>query len=231
MTAVPAPCENWKAMLLAEGPQLRHVEAFGRLLATLHTTAAARSDELSPLFSDTRFFDTLRLEPYYVSTLEAVPAAADFIRELVFEVRRERHTLVHGDYSPKNVLVHADGLVLIDHEVVHWGDPAFDLGFALTHFLSKANHRPDRRTAFAAAANDFWRTYSRTAAATFDLLEHRAVKHTLACLLARVAGRSPLEYLSAVERARQRAAVLVLIAELPDCVEALVGRFLALISE
>ena len=35
-------------------------------------------------------------------------------------------------------------------------------------------------------------------------LETRAVRHTLACLLARVVGRSPLEYLDAAERSRQR---------------------------
>ena len=59
---------------------------------------------------------------------------------------------MHGDYSPKNVLVHDGRLVLLDHEVIHFGDPGFDLGFSLTHLLSKAHHLPAERENFATAA-------------------------------------------------------------------------------
>jgi aminoglycoside phosphotransferase (APT) family kinase protein len=71
---------------------------------------------------------------------------------------------VHGDYSPKNVLIHGGRLTLLDHEVIHWGDPAFDVGFSLTHLLSKAHHRPARRRDFADAARTHWAIYHRRVA-------------------------------------------------------------------
>ena len=103
-------------------------------------------------------------------------------------------------------------MVLLDHEVIHWGDPAFDLGFSMAHFLSKAHRLAGVRRALADACRRYWREYVRALGAVgwLDGLERRAVRHTLACLLARVAGRSPLEYLDDMLRIRQREAVLPL---------------------
>ena len=66
---------------------------------------------------------------------------------------------MHGDYSPKNILLYRDRLVLLDHEVIHFGDPAFDVGFSLTHLLSKALHVAFRRREFLDAAQSYVRTY------------------------------------------------------------------------
>jgi aminoglycoside phosphotransferase (APT) family kinase protein len=146
---------------------------------------------------------------------------------LVEETRSRRDTLVHGDYSPKNVLVREGKLVLLDHEVIHFGEPAFDLGFSLTHFLSKAHHLPDMRKYFADAARFYWATYREVVEElpwAADI-EQRAVRHTLGCLLARVAGRSPLEYLDESERAHQREAVLALLQYPPESVPGLVEDF------
>src|SRR5690606_31921066 len=97
---------------------------------------------------------------------------------------------VHGDYSPKNVLVHGGRLVLLDHEVIHFGDPTFDLGFSLTHFLSKAHHLPPRRDAFAEATRQYWERYRQLVAEEpwADDLEGRAVRKTLGVMLARARG-------------------------------------------
>ena len=142
-------------------------------------------------------------------------------------------TLVHGDYSPKNVLVYQGRLILLDHEVSHYGDPGFDLGFGFTHLLSKAHHLPQLRGEFAAAALACWRAYGEVVGAVpwIAALEPRAVRHTLGCLLARVAGRSPLEYLDAAERARQRAVVVELMQAPPSTVAELVAGFVAGLGE
>jgi aminoglycoside phosphotransferase (APT) family kinase protein len=228
MQAVPQPHANWKTLLLAGGLQQRHAAAFGELLATIHRRSGERLAELSYDFPDRRFFETLRLEPYYRYTATQVPPAANFLTALIAETLAQRSALVHGDYSPKNVLIHNDHLILLDHEVAHIGDPAFDLGFGLTHLLSKAHHLPAQRAAFGLAALTFWEAYDRVLGAVpwRGELEARAVRHTLGCLLARVAGRSPLEYLGAAERARQQAAVLALMADPPDGVVALAGGFI-----
>ncbi|HET7568756.1 MAG TPA: aminoglycoside phosphotransferase family protein [Gaiellaceae bacterium] len=224
MAAVPQPHENWKTMLLAGDLRAGHVERFGLLLRSIHRNALEHRRPLRRTFGDRSFFERLRLEPYYAYAGERVPEAAGFLAELVAETRAHRDTLVHGDFSPKNVLVRGDELVLVDHEVVHFGDPAFDLGFSLAHLLSKAHHLRDRRDDFAAAALLYWRTYAEDADPE---LEPRAVRHTLACLLARVAGRSPLEYLDDGERARQQAAVLALLPAPPQTLDGLVEGIVA----
>ena len=229
MEAVPSPHENWKAMLLS-GRRLfpRHVRQFGALLGSIHRGAWERRGEVGPLFEDRSFFESLRVEPYYAYTAAQVPAAAGFLNDLIDTTRSTRQTLVHGDYSPKNVLVPRGGrIVLLDHEVVHWGDPAFDLGFALTHLLSKANHLAPYRQAFADAAVLFWRTYL---AALGDVpwrgeVEGPATRHTLGCLLARVSGRSPLEYLSPDEQEKQRTAALALMKRAPASLDDTIRDF------
>jgi tRNA A-37 threonylcarbamoyl transferase component Bud32 len=228
MEAVPEPHENWKAMLLGGRVQGEHFEQFGRLLGEIHRNAHERRDELAPIFDERSFFESLRLEPYYSYTATQVPAAADFLRALADESRASRMTLVHGDYSPKNVLIYEGSLVLLDHEVIHFGDPAFDLGFSLTHFMSKAHHLLDRRGEFAEAAVLYWSVYLRTLGEVgwAEELEARVVRHTLGCLLGRVAGRSPLEYLDDAERARQKNAVLALMSDAPTTVPDLVDRFI-----
>ncbi|CAA9586471.1 MAG: hypothetical protein AVDCRST_MAG18-3933 [uncultured Thermomicrobiales bacterium] len=231
MTAVPPPHDNWKTLLLAGQLDPDHVAQFGTLLGTIHRNASG-DPAVAREFDDRSFYDSLRLDPYYRYTSTQIPAAAPFIADLLAETKATRLTLVHGDYSPKNILVRQGKLILLDHEVVHHGDPAFDLGFGLTHLLSKAHHLPALRGEFAAAAALFWQRYRDALGDVSWLpgLEARVVRHTLACLLARVAGRSPLEYLDEAERARQRATVVALMREVPGGVsggEGLVGKFVA----
>lgn len=227
MEAVPQPHCTWKTVLLAGGVERAHVHQFGRLLATIHRRASERQTEVAAAFDDRSIFESLRVEPYYSYTAAQVPEAARFMTDLIMTVRARRLTLVHGDYSPKNVLVYNNRLMLVDHEVIHFGDPAFDLGFSLAHLLSKAHHVQTHRDEFAAAAHAYWRAY-RDAVGNVEWaesLEEYVVSNTLGCLLARVAGRSPLEYLSREERERQSAVVLGLMQTRPDCMRDLVSRF------
>ncbi|MEZ4623313.1 MAG: phosphotransferase [Thermomicrobiales bacterium] len=215
-------------MLLRGDLDPGHVDQFAVLLGTIHRESARRRDELEPVFGDRGFFENLRLEPYYEYAASQVPESSAFYAALLSETRAISQTIVHGDYSPKNVLVYDGRLILLDHEVIHFGDPGFDLGFALTHLISKAHHLPDCRSGFANAANDFWNRYEETVSGCewADDLQPRAVRHTLACLLARVSGRSTLEYLDGVERDRQRRIVLELMQAPPVSVSDLVTGFI-----
>jgi aminoglycoside phosphotransferase (APT) family kinase protein len=228
MEAVAQPHANWKTMLLAGDLQKDHVAQFGRLLAAIHRETGLKRDALMADFGDRTFYESLRLEAYYLYTGTQVPEAAAFYGALVAETRARQDTLVHGDYSPKNVLVYRGQLVLLDYEVAHLGEPAFDLGFSMTHLLSKAHHVAGKRAAFAEAARQYWDTYRAALGepAWANGFEARAVRHTLGCLLARVAGRSPLEYLTAEARARQRQAVVALMQAPPETVEGLIGGFI-----
>ncbi|MFQ5477447.1 MAG: phosphotransferase family protein [Candidatus Binatia bacterium] len=227
MGAVPKPHDNWKTLLLAGALVTDHVEKFARLLARIHGGAHAWHDEIAREFEDRSFFETLRLEAYYGYSATRVEEAAAFLGALIEKTRSRRLTLVHGDFSPKNVLVRDGELILLDHEVMHFGDPAFDLGFAMTHLLSKAHFLRAQRPAFLEAARVFWKTYVETLGEfpwSGDL-EQRAVEHTLGCCLARVCGRSPLEYLDRGQRTKQRRIVTALIEDAPDSVEALIAGF------
>ena len=127
------------------------------------------------------------------------------------------------------MLIYDNRLILLDHEVIHFGDPAFDVGFAVAHLLSKANHLSAKRAAFANAAELFWTFYFAGVgqAPWTGELEQHAVRHALGCLLARVAGRSPLEYLDEAQRHRQQAAVLDLmrVDDPPRAMADLIARF------
>ena len=227
MAEVPEPHENWKQMLLAGNLLQNHVKQFGLLLGSIHNRSARRSKQLLNLFGDRTIFEALRLEPYYRYTARQVPEAALFLNQLIADTLACRTSLVHGDYSPKNILVHDGRLVLLDFEVMHFGDPAFDIGFSLAHLLSKANHLAGRRTDFAEAAIQYWGTYASCAFAQswISEVEPRATRHTLACCLARVTGRSPLEYLSPAERAIQARTVLGILEAPPSTIRDLVSEF------
>jgi aminoglycoside phosphotransferase (APT) family kinase protein len=223
MQAVPRPHENWKTMLMAGDVRREHVQQFGQLLGTIHRSAAEKSDTVRPIFDDTSFFESLRLEPYYQYTAKQVAPGAQFLTNLLEQTRRRRQTLVHGDFSPKNILVRDRRLILLDHEVIHWGDPAFDLGFALAHLLSKARLLPPHRESFKTAAIEFVARYI-AAGCGGDELHRFLIDHTLACMLARVAGRSQLEYLSESEKQSQAHVVVGLMHDRPDTLSTLVER-------
>jgi 5-methylthioribose kinase len=227
MAEVPEPHQNWKQMLLAGNLVQDHLEQFGLLLGCIHSRSARASRALLKLFDDRAVFETLRLEPYYRYTASQIPESAAFLNQLIADTLACRVCLVHGDYSPKNILVHDGRLVLLDCEVMHFGDPAFDIGFSLAHFLSKANHLHRMRIAFGEAAIQYWQTYASCAptGTWISEMESRAVRQTLACCLARVAGRSPLEYLTEAERRAQAGVVLALLETPPPTIGALVSEF------
>ncbi len=228
MEAVPEESENWKSVLLSGRIVSNHFVQFGQFLGTIHRRSSEAVSEISTVFGETTYFKSLRLDPYYLYAAEIAPVAAGFLNALVEETLRHRSSLVHGDFSPKNTLIYRGRLILLDYEVVHFGDPGFDVGFALTHFLSKANHLPSERRCIGAAAVLFWNIYRSEIDALewSHTLEPRAIRHTLACLLARVIGKSPLEYLTPLEATRQLEVVLQLIANPPSAVNDLISKFI-----
>jgi len=227
MEAIPEEHENWKSVLLSGQIVSNHFEQFGLLLGAIHRESSDCGAETCRVFADTTYFVNLRLEPYYLYTAQKTAEAAAFLKALARETLNHKDSLVHGDFSPKNTLIYRGKLILLDYEVVHFGDPAFDVGFALTHFLSKANHLPKDRARLATAAELFWQEYRKeiTRLKWAAALEPRVVRHTLGCLLARVAGKSPLDYLTPAETTRQRDTVLALMVKPPSSVPDLIAEF------
>ena len=138
MTCAPDDAVTWKSRLMAGVIEPAIAERLGAILAEIHDRAP-KHPALSGVLADTSLFDELRVDPYYRTIARAHPDLKPRIDALIAEMARphEQRTLVLGDFSPKNILVHGTGLVLLDFECAHAGDPAFDLGFFLTHLLLK----------------------------------------------------------------------------------------------
>ena len=225
MEAVQPPFENLKTLLISSPPKSLYFKSAGKLLGQIHLQGSKKETHIPELFNDTQFFQTLRIEPYYLETVKKVGETRSFFAALIADTNNDRYTFVHGDYSPKNLLVKDDKLILLDHEVVPYGDGTFDLGFFIAHLLSKANHLPEYRAVFITGVLIFFEAYLYQTKFMNKSREQRAVSHTIGCLLARVCGLSKLEYLSEKQRHRQKSLALQLLADIPRSINELTLKF------
>jgi 5-methylthioribose kinase len=205
MTCAPEGAGTWKTQLLAGQVDPDIAARLGTILATIHAEAPGHP-ALGGTLADTSLFDELRVDPYYRTTARAHPDLTPKINALIAAMDRPagERTLVLGDFSPKNILVHAGGLILLDFECAHAGDAAFDLGFFLSHLLLKTIRASVQGFGgggrYAELTQLFWKSYldrrviELAARAAFV---RRASLHSAACALARVDGKSPVEYLDA----------------------------------
>jgi 5-methylthioribose kinase len=195
MSAAPAGSATWKEALLEGQVNLGVARQAGRLLA-LMITASHHAPSFRTAFADRTVFDQLRIDPYYRTTAARHPDVSPFIQKLIHDSWQIRCALVHGDFSPKNMLVQDTQVFLIDFEVVHWGDPAFDAGFLLNHFFLKAFHQPQFAEPYLLAAREFWGELMRGAAEVAPVdFETMTMRHLGALMLARIDGKSPVEYI------------------------------------
>lgn len=188
-------------------------EELGRLLADWHS-GTMRSDYLAA-FGDRSRFRALRVEPFYVTAAERAPEVADRIGQLIVEMEAMQVSLVHGDFSPKNVLAgNLSGLWAIDFETTHAGDPAFDVAFLLNHVILKSIHLPEHSGSLDEVARSFLLTYVQAVEPRIRPNPLHLMAHVSAQMLARVIGKSPAPYLDQGERDRiQELAEELLLAD------------------
>jgi 5-methylthioribose kinase len=191
----PADYRLWKTELRNGRVDLTTAAAVGRMLGLIHAHSAAQPALAVRFDSDTIFHD-IRLEPYLLATAQRHADLAPALRQLVRATQSHPLALVHGDVSPKNILVGPQGPVLLDAECAWWGDPAFDIAFCLNHLLLKCLWRPPSTDAFMAAFDVLADAYlQRVDWEPRDALERRAAALLPGLLLARVDGKSPVEYI------------------------------------
>ncbi len=192
----PADHALWKPQLRAGHADVATAQAVGRRLSRIHAFSAARP-ELAAQFDTDRIFYDIRLEPYLVATAVKHPELAPQLHALVVQTQSHALALVHGDVSPKNILIGPDGPVLLDAECAWWGDPAFDIAFCLNHLLLKCLWTPAARAAFLACFDALADSYlSGVDWEPRDAVEQRAAHLLPGLLIARVDGKSPVEYLT-----------------------------------
>ena len=193
MDHAPEGATPWKARLLAGELDAGVAEQAGRLLGIVHRVTAARRAALSHL-SERTVFVQLRVDPFYRKIQERHADLARVIEPLVEGMQTSTEALCHGDFSPKNLLVSESVLTLVDHETAHLGDPAMDVGFFFSHLLLKAMRSPERWPEWKAMLDSAYRGYRDEAPPLADL-DRRTLAHLAVCLLARIDGTSPVDYL------------------------------------
>jgi aminoglycoside phosphotransferase (APT) family kinase protein len=216
---------NWKADLLAGRVDVETARGVGAILGRIHA-ATADDRQLAQRFATDANFHAIRLEPYLVETARVHPALADQLLALVERTAATRRVLVHGDVSPKNILVGPQGPVLLDAECAWFGDPAFDVAFCLNHFLLKTAHLPAHGDAFMASYRAFTRAYfAQVQWEDAGSLQARVATLLPGLTLARIDGKSPVEYLAEATRQQVRDAAVGLLQDPPSSLDQLALRW------
>jgi 5-methylthioribose kinase len=196
MSCAPRGGVLWKQALMEGEVDLLASERAGSMLAAIHNRAAT-DPHVRERFADQGIFVQARVDPYHWTAARAHPDLALVIREEVDRMLSTQLTLVHGDFSPKNIFLYSDHLLLLDFEIAHLGDPAFDTGFCLNHFVLKAIRFPERAPRYLEAARAFWRAYITTLSPSLDPEIEASTIRELGCLLlARIDGKSKIEYIT-----------------------------------
>ena len=190
----------WKAELLDGHVDPGFAARVGTRLGQIHA-ATAGDPAVAAQFPTDDIFRALRLDAYLLAAGRNQPAAAAALETIVARTAATHLALVHGDVSPKNILMGPQGPVFLDAETAWWGDPAFDLAFCLNHLLLKrlpvAGAREGLNASFTALAGAYL--------AEVDWepprgLEARAAALLPGLMLARVDGKSPVEYVTAKDQ-------------------------------
>jgi len=217
----PATHPVWKEQLRDGVVSLDTAATVGRFLGTIHALTAD-DRHVAARFANDETFYALRLQPYLLATANAHPALRDELEAIARTTAATQRVLVHGDVSPKNLLVGPRGPIFLDAECAWFGDPAFDLAFVLNHLLLKCIWRPQHAGAYAAAFRALAGAYRACISwEPADALERRCARLLPALTLARIDGTSPVEYLTAEpDRGFVRTTAIALIRSAPASLEA-----------
>jgi aminoglycoside phosphotransferase (APT) family kinase protein len=193
----------WKAQLRDGEISLETAREVGRRVAAIHRQTAGDA-AMARLFATDHIFFPIRLEPYLSATAKQHPDCAARLESLICVTAGTKRTLVHGDVSPKNILIGPAGPVFLDAECAWYGDPAFDLAFCLNHLLLKCVWRPQWQVRYLGCFDGLAETY--LAGVTWEPragVEARTSHLLPGLLLGRVDGKSPVEYIT-IEKDRDR---------------------------
>jgi aminoglycoside phosphotransferase (APT) family kinase protein len=207
---------NWKRQLQHGSVDIGTADAVGRCLGCIHSMTAT-SPILASRFATDEIFHAIRLEPYLLATAKVYPGLADRLEFIARTTAQTKLALVHGDVSPKNILVGPGGPVFLDAECAWWGDPAFDLAFCLNHLMLKCLWVPNAKGQLMEAFRSLMARY--LAAVDWEPVEsidRRTAQLLPGLFLARVDGKSPVEYLTEHDKSRVRRVATALLADPSD---------------
>ncbi|WP_105101536.1 phosphotransferase family protein [Microbulbifer pacificus] len=230
MEMIEGGLENWKSRLLLGEYDRQYARLAGDYLGTIHRRslgdAVAREK-----FDTLKDFTELRLDPYLLKTGSRHPQLNAYFSAEAERIARTSTCLIHGDYSPKNLMVGSGRLVILDCEVAWYGDPVFDVAFLVNHFLLKALHRPKNAAQILGLGLKVWESYTAAADTVVDDVFETRLCHLLPMLmLARVDGKSPVEYLDSSQQQTVRDFTYAVIPDSPKTLNQLVHQWTELLT-
>ena len=196
MECAPEDALVWKPLLLSGQLEPERARQAGDLLSQIHAVTLDDASAASR-FVARPLLDQNRLDPWYRAAAAVHPDLHDVFEYAIERLLVIRRVLVHGDYVPKNMLMSERGILILDWEVVHFGNPGYDVATFINHMLLKGVRTDGSRGGFVRMAEAFWRAYrAGVPAEDVGLIEQEALLQLGALMLARVDGKSKVEYLS-----------------------------------
>ncbi|MDO8994074.1 MAG: aminoglycoside phosphotransferase family protein [Daejeonella sp.] len=187
MTCAEEGVQTWKECLMDGVFNADTAKSAADILSLIHRQSHKIDEQVKAGFSDQKYCIQLRIDPFHRFLINKYPELSAEINALIEELTEQKTCLVHGDFSPKNMLVEKSGrIVLIDYEVAHWGNPVFDLAYCLGHLMLKAWHLK-KPAQILELINVFITNYKGQVS---NLLPHLGLM-----LLARMDGKSPVNYI------------------------------------
>lgn len=202
--AVPEGCSMWKEDLMSGFIDFEVARKSIETLNVVHSKCAGNS-KIAERFSDKSIFYNLRINPYIEFSVQRHPELKSDADRVIREMTQTSITLVHGDYSPKNIMVQDRAISVLDYEVACCGHPAFDLAFFFNHMILKSVKFPQFSDTFLNLLQYMYRIYfSNVTFMDKDELEDCTVRTLALLMIARVDGKSPVEYLVGDEKKQEQ---------------------------
>jgi 5-methylthioribose kinase len=191
----------WKSDLQGGGALWKTAHAAGHALAAIHAATAGNA-KMAESFDNAEQFHALRVDPFILAVARKHPNIAERLETIAAQLSTARIALIHGDFSPKNILVGGPhGLIILDAECATFGDPAFDVAFCLTHLMLKQLSNSENRIQATEAFQDLLASYKKGLVwESWNDFEQRLVNLLPALILARIDGKSPVDYLDNATR-------------------------------
>ena len=195
MQRIDPSFRNWRDELNLRRVDRGVASRGGQLLGQLHSRSSSR-DDIAERFANREYFEQLRIDPFFRRIAQRNPDISDEVNSAIELLMGSGRALIHGDFSPKNMLARGQDVVILDCEVAHWGNPRFDLGFCLMHLLLDGLHKPPVLP-FADAAESFLDAYALECGR--EMLDAQLVRIVGCLMLARLEGDSPIDFLAELD--------------------------------
>ena len=186
----------WKKELFKSNIDISFSQSVAQNLSFIHLNSF-NNNELKNKFDTIKLFEDLRIDPYIRFTATIHDDIKNKLLDIANDLHNKKITLVHGDISPKNILINNKKPIFLDAECAWYGDPAFDLAFCINHLLLKSIKLPKVKKLLYKSFITLSDTYlMKVKWEDPKLFEKRTILILSALMLGRIDGKSPVEYIT-----------------------------------